>query len=124
MFIVADLVSLMMSQFCTFIYSSYTVLYSLTLDNAYAPSQLMYISPILLFTFSSFVIHEFNANAHHCSLENAINSAQEFYRVQKLCASIERQYIWQLPVCIYLPYVCIISVVTCSPRAECIKSFC
>ena len=44
------------------------------------------------------VIHQFSANAHHFSAENAINAAQDFYRIQKPCSLIERKYFGELPV--------------------------
>ena len=44
------------------------------------------------------VIYQFSPNAHHFSTEDAINSAQDFYRIQKSCSSIELKYFGQLPV--------------------------
>ena len=44
------------------------------------------------------VIHQLSANAHQFSAENAINSVQDFYRVQKPYSSIESKYFGQLPV--------------------------
>ena len=44
------------------------------------------------------VIHQLSANVHQFSAENAIKLAQDFYRVQKPCSSIERKYFDQLPV--------------------------
>ena len=54
----------------------------------------------------SSVIHQFSANAHHFSAENAINSAQDFIRVQKPCSLIECKYFGQLPVKIYVFTFC------------------
>ena len=44
------------------------------------------------------VIHQLSANAHQFSAEDAINSAQDFYRVQTPCSSVERKFSGQLPV--------------------------
>ena len=44
------------------------------------------------------MIHQLSANANQFSAEHAINSAQDFYRVQRPCSSIERKYFGQLPV--------------------------
>ena len=52
------------------------------------------------------VIHQLSANAHQFSAENAINLAQDFYRVQKPCSSIERKYFGQLPVDLPLAQGC------------------
>ena len=49
-------------------------------------------------SFQIWVIHQLNANAHQFSTENAINSAQDFYRVKKPNSSIERKYFGKLPV--------------------------
>ena len=43
-------------------------------------------------------INQLSATAYQFSAENAINSAQDFYRVQKPCSSIERTCFGQLPV--------------------------
>ena len=43
-------------------------------------------------------IEHLSANAHQLSADNAINSAQDFYRVQRPCSSIQRKYFGQLPV--------------------------
>ena len=50
------------------------------------------MSSFLSISFLS-VIHQLSANAHQCSVENAINSAQDFYRVQIPCSSMERRYL-------------------------------
>ena len=42
------------------------------------------------------VIHQLSVNVHQFSAENAINSAQDFYRVQRPCSSIDRKYFGQL----------------------------
>ena len=52
------------------------------------------------------VIHQLSPNAHQFSAENTINSAQDFYRAQRPCSSIECKYFGQLYVevpFIYLP---------------------
>ena len=44
------------------------------------------------------VIHQLSANAHQFGAEDAINWAQDFYRGQRPCSSIERKYFGQLHV--------------------------
>ena len=68
------------------------------------------------------VIHQLSSNAHQFSTENAINSSQDFYRVQRSCLSMEGKYFSQLPVEVPLSTFCkpsnVLSVAPCLPQGD------